>query len=67
MEMVETNEQCTMCLSGQWKVKYDTKPKKGLFTKLDGDMVKVPLLYHPKYMVAMNYVVELKAQVRKIL
>nr|XP_040042618.1 plasma protease C1 inhibitor isoform X1 [Gasterosteus aculeatus aculeatus] len=51
--------------NGQWKVKYDTKPKKGLFTKLDGDMVKVPLLYHPKYMVAMNYVVELKAQVAR--
>ncbi|XP_037328780.2 plasma protease C1 inhibitor [Pungitius pungitius] len=49
--------------NGQWKVKYDAKPKKGLFTKLDGDMVTVPLLYHPKYMVALNYIVQLKAQV----
>lgn len=52
-----------MCVSGQWKVKFDQKPKKGHFTKLGGDMVTVPLLYHQKYMVAMTYVVELKAQV----
>ncbi|KAM8878476.1 plasma protease C1 inhibitor isoform 1-T2 [Spinachia spinachia] len=51
--------------NGQWKVRYDAKPKKGLFTKLDGDMVMVQLLYHPKYMVALNYVVELKAQVAR--
>lgn len=53
-----------MCVSGQWKVKFEQKPKKGLFTKLDGDMVKVPLIYHQKYMLAKAYVVELKAQVR---
>ncbi|TDH16191.1 hypothetical protein EPR50_G00017330 [Perca flavescens] len=51
--------------SGQWKVKYDMKPRKGLFTKLDGDLVNVPLLYHQKYMAAMIYVVELKAQVAR--
>ncbi|XP_045902900.1 plasma protease C1 inhibitor [Micropterus dolomieu] len=51
--------------SGQWKVKFDQKPKKGHFTKLGGDMVMVPLLYHQKYMVAMTYVVELKAQVAR--
>ncbi|XP_056228466.1 plasma protease C1 inhibitor [Seriola aureovittata] len=51
--------------NGQWKVKFNLKPKKGLFTKLDGDLVKVPLLYHPKYMAVMTYVVELKAQVAK--
>ncbi|XP_008284485.1 plasma protease C1 inhibitor isoform X2 [Stegastes partitus] len=51
--------------SGQWKVKFDTKPKKGHFTKLDGDLVKVPLLHHQKYMVAMMYSAELKAQVAK--
>ncbi|XP_041789969.1 plasma protease C1 inhibitor [Chelmon rostratus] len=51
--------------SGQWKVKFDQKPKKGLFTKLDGDMVKVPVLYHHKYLAAMAYVVELKAQVAR--
>ena len=51
--------------SGQWKVKFEQKPKKGLFTKLDGDMVKVPLIYHQKYMLAKAYVVELKAQVAR--
>ncbi|XP_031727364.1 plasma protease C1 inhibitor [Anarrhichthys ocellatus] len=50
---------------GQWKVKYDMKPKKGLFTKLDGDLEKVSVLYHQKYMAAMTYVVELKAQVAR--
>uniref|UniRef100_A0A7N8X4P6 Serpin peptidase inhibitor, clade G (C1 inhibitor), member 1 n=1 Tax=Mastacembelus armatus TaxID=205130 RepID=A0A7N8X4P6_9TELE len=52
--------------NGQWKVKFDSKPKKGLFIKLDGDMVKVPLLYHQKYMMAMTYVVPLKAQVARL-
>lgn len=51
--------------SGQWKVKFEQKPKKGLFTKLDGDLVKVPLLYHQKYLAAMTYDVELKAQVAR--
>ncbi|XP_070842671.1 plasma protease C1 inhibitor [Chaetodon trifascialis] len=51
--------------SGQWKVKFQQKPKKGLFTKLDGDMVKVPLLYHNKYLATMAYVIELKAQVAR--
>lgn len=50
-------------MSGEWKTSFDTKPKKGLFTKLDGDMVTVPLLYQRKYKLAMTYVVELKAQV----
>ncbi|XP_040892483.1 plasma protease C1 inhibitor [Toxotes jaculatrix] len=51
--------------SGQWMVKFEPKPKKGMFTKLNGDMVKVPLLHHQKYMAAMAYVVELKAQVAR--
>lgn len=51
--------------SGQWNIKFDPKPRKGYFTKLDGDLVKVPLLYHQKYMVTMMYAVELKAQVAK--
>ncbi|GLD66933.1 plasma protease C1 inhibitor-like protein [Lates japonicus] len=51
--------------SGQWKVKFDEKQKKGHFTKLNGDMVKVPVLFHHKYMAAMMYVVELKAQVAR--
>ncbi|KAK5926685.1 hypothetical protein CgunFtcFv8_022235 [Champsocephalus gunnari] len=52
--------------TGQWKVKYEMKPRKGLFTKLDGDLVNVQLLYHPKYMAAMMYVVQLKAQVVRL-
>uniref|UniRef100_A0A4W6BR61 Serpin peptidase inhibitor, clade G (C1 inhibitor), member 1 n=1 Tax=Lates calcarifer TaxID=8187 RepID=A0A4W6BR61_LATCA len=51
--------------SGQWKVKFDEKQKKGHFTKLNGDMVKVPILFHHNYMAAMMFVVELKAQVAR--
>lgn len=54
-----------ICASGQWKVKFDEKQKKGHFTKLNGDMVKVPILFHHNYMAAMMFVVELKAQVKK--
>lgn len=52
--------------SGQWKVKYEMKPRKELFTKLNGDLVRVPILYHPKYSAAMTYIVELKAQVARL-
>ncbi|XP_029001522.1 plasma protease C1 inhibitor [Betta splendens] len=51
--------------SGQWKVKFDQKPKKRGFTKLNGDIVKVETLYHQKYMAAMGHVVELQAQVAR--
>ncbi|XP_022062525.1 plasma protease C1 inhibitor [Acanthochromis polyacanthus] len=51
--------------SGQWNAKFDPKQRKGHFVKLDGEMVKVPLLYHQKYMVTVMYDVELKAQVAK--
>ncbi|KAM9363704.1 plasma protease C1 inhibitor [Symphorus nematophorus] len=51
--------------SGQWKVRFDGKPKKGYFTKLGGDMVKVPLLHHQEYNLTIAYVVELKAQVAR--
>lgn len=51
--------------NGQWKIKFEQKPKKGFFTKLNGDMVKVPVLYHQKYMAAMTYIIELKAQVAR--
>ncbi|CAB1426902.1 unnamed protein product [Pleuronectes platessa] len=51
--------------SGQWKVKFGPGPSKGLFTKLNGDLVKVPLLYHRGYMMATKYVLELKAQVAR--
>ncbi|XP_034469739.1 plasma protease C1 inhibitor [Hippoglossus hippoglossus] len=51
--------------SGQWKVKFGEGPPKGLFTKLNGDLVNVPLLYHKGYMTAMKYVLGLKAQVAR--
>lgn len=53
-----------MCASGQWKVKFEQKHKKAHFTKLDGDLVRVPILYHQKYMATMTFVVDLKAQVK---
>ena len=52
-----------MCASGQWKFKFDVKPRKGHFTKLNGDLVQVPILYHEKYLAAMTNLVGLKAQV----
>ncbi|KAF0037406.1 hypothetical protein F2P81_010280 [Scophthalmus maximus] len=54
-----------VAFSGQWKIKFDVKPRKGLFTKLNGDLVKVPLLYHQRYTAPMIYAVELKAQVAR--
>lgn len=53
-----------MCASGQWKIKFDPKPRKGMFTKLDGSMVNVPVIFHSGYMVAETLVPQLKAQVR---
>ncbi|XP_047434903.1 plasma protease C1 inhibitor [Mugil cephalus] len=49
--------------NGQWKVKF--RSRKGLFQKLDGDLVPVSLLFHSKYPLKMGYVAELKAQVAK--
>lgn len=54
-----------VCMSGQWKVKLDLKQKKGQFVKLNGDIVRVSVLYHSKYLATMEHVVELKAQVTK--
>ncbi|CAJ1052257.1 plasma protease C1 inhibitor [Xyrichtys novacula] len=51
--------------SGQWTVKFNAKPRKGLFTKLNGDLVKVPVLFHQNYVVAMTYNTELGAQVAR--
>ncbi|XP_013868646.1 plasma protease C1 inhibitor [Austrofundulus limnaeus] len=53
--------------SGQWKFKFNEKPAKGYFTKLNGDLVKVPLVFHSNYMASMSHVPELKAQVAKFL
>ncbi|XP_068178509.1 plasma protease C1 inhibitor isoform X2 [Antennarius striatus] len=51
--------------SGQWKFEFDKKPKKGFFTKLNGDMVKVPILHHQKYLTVLSFIVRLKAQVAR--
>lgn len=44
-------------------MKFEPKPKKGFFSKLNGDLVKVPLLYHENYLVVKTHNTELKAQV----
>lgn len=51
--------------SGMWTVKFNEKPKKGLFTKLNGDMVKVPVLQNDKFLGSVVYATELKAQVMR--
>lgn len=51
------------CASGQWKMKFNRKSQKGYFTRFNGDIVKVPLLYHSKYEASMMYHPQLKAQV----
>ncbi|XP_075901450.1 plasma protease C1 inhibitor [Nelusetta ayraudi] len=50
---------------GQWKVNFEPKPKKGMFTKLDGSMVNVPILFHENYMTVVAFMPHLKAQVAK--
>lgn len=55
-----------MCAPGQWIVKFNLKPKKGLFSKLDGDMVMVPVLFHDNYELATKTDIELKAQVTQL-
>lgn len=50
---------------GQWKIKFDPKPRKGMFTKLDGSMVNVPVLFHANYMMAQTLLPQLKAEVAK--
>lgn len=52
--------------NGQWKVSFNVKPKKGHFIKLDGDMVKVPLIHDQRYLASMTHVTELKAQVLRL-
>ncbi|PWA30710.1 hypothetical protein CCH79_00009311 [Gambusia affinis] len=51
--------------SGQWKFKFSDKQKKGVFVKFGGDMVRVPLIHHSKYMASMTYVSEVLAQVAR--
>ncbi|XP_041640291.1 plasma protease C1 inhibitor [Cheilinus undulatus] len=49
--------------SGQWKTKFNPNPKKGSFTKLNGDMITVPVLFHRYYMTTVTYSEQLEAQV----
>lgn len=52
-----------MCPSGQWKLKFNLKPRKAFFSKLNGDLVQVPVLHHEAYMLPMMIDTALKAQV----
>lgn len=54
-----------MCASGEWKMKFNPKPSKGMFTKLDGSMVNVPVIFHSDYMVAETLMPQFRAQVRQ--
>lgn len=49
--------------SGQWKMKFSPKPHKGSFTKLNGEMTTVPVLFHRNYIAAVTYSEKLQAQV----
>lgn len=49
--------------SGMWITKFKEKPMKGHFTKLNGDIVTVPVLQNEKFRGSVVYVPELKAQV----
>lgn len=51
--------------SGMWTVKFSEKSTKGHFTKLNGDMVMVPVLQNDKFFGSVVYVPELKAQVMR--
>ncbi|XP_061601050.1 plasma protease C1 inhibitor [Cololabis saira] len=51
--------------TGQWIVKFTKKSQKGHFTKFNGDLVKVPILYDSKYMATVTHVTELKARVAR--
>ncbi|NP_001117851.1 plasma protease C1 inhibitor precursor [Oncorhynchus mykiss] len=53
----------TVYFNGQWKMKFDAKSKTFPFVKLNGDTVKVPVLYSAKYKLAVQYVPAVKAQV----
>ncbi|XP_074555154.1 plasma protease C1 inhibitor [Halichoeres trimaculatus] len=51
--------------NGLWKVKFGQKSRKGVFTKLNGDLVNVPILYHQKYTLVMTHNDLLRAQVAR--
>ncbi|XP_056892238.1 plasma protease C1 inhibitor [Takifugu flavidus] len=48
---------------GQWKLKFNLKPRKALFSKLNGDLVSVPVFHHRDYLLATMIDNALKAQV----
>ncbi|CAF93615.1 unnamed protein product, partial [Tetraodon nigroviridis] len=50
---------------GQWELKFDSKPKKRHFTKPNGDLVSVWVLYHQSYPLAMTLDTDLKAMVAR--
>lgn len=52
-----------LCPLGQWKIKFDLKHRKGFFSKLNGDLVQVPVLFHQDYLLAMMLDADLKALV----
>lgn len=43
--------------------KFREKPRKGTFTQLNGDLVKVPVIHHDRYLMTLAYAIQLKAQV----
>uniref|UniRef100_A0A3P9ISG9 Serpin peptidase inhibitor, clade G (C1 inhibitor), member 1 n=1 Tax=Oryzias latipes TaxID=8090 RepID=A0A3P9ISG9_ORYLA len=51
---------------GLWHSNFKLKQQKEFFTKLDGDLISVPVLYHPKYRAISRTVAELNARVAKL-
>uniref|UniRef100_A0A8C6TZ50 Serpin peptidase inhibitor, clade G (C1 inhibitor), member 1 n=1 Tax=Neogobius melanostomus TaxID=47308 RepID=A0A8C6TZ50_9GOBI len=52
-------------LLGMWTVKFNEKPMKGHFTKLNGDMIPVPVLQNDGFLGSLAYVTGLKATVMR--
>ncbi|XP_029999413.1 plasma protease C1 inhibitor [Sphaeramia orbicularis] len=51
--------------NGMWKTMFDKTNVKGYFSKLNGDMVTVPVLRSQNYLTPMAFVAELRAQVAR--
>lgn len=62
-ETGEDSKCLCLCPSGQWEIKFDFKHRKDFFSKLNGDLVPVPVLYHQEYLLAMTMDANLKALV----
>ncbi|XP_076001499.1 plasma protease C1 inhibitor [Genypterus blacodes] len=52
--------------NGQWKTKFEEGAEPQLFTKLNGDLVSVPVLYELKYPAAMENIPEVLAKVVRL-